>query len=77
MLHNAPNVDNSTEARVRYAGELDSSMKKQLEAVIQEKFPESTGVSFTQDDSIIAGIVIEYRDYLYEDTVVRGLREFE
>lgn len=57
------------QATVRYAGELDTTTRKEIEEKLLNQFPEMGTVEFIEDPSLIAGLKISYKDYLYEDSV--------
>lgn len=60
-------------AIVYFAGSLSESEKKKLIASIKTKFPKSDAVEFVKDESLLGGIKIVYKDYIYEDSVARRL----
>ncbi len=56
-------------AYVVYAGDLTESIRENIESGIRREFPEVEGIEYAQDDSIIAGFKVTYKDYIIDASV--------
>lgn len=62
-------------AQVRYVGNLTDNLKTSLTSRIRETFSDVEEIVFTEDADLIGGLVVEYKDYVYDASVKGTLRK--
>jgi len=65
-------------AIVYYAGEENAqSSEQKVKDFLNKKFNKTPKINFVKDENLIGGIRIEYKDYVYEDSVKQRLQSIK
>ena len=62
-------------AIVKHSGKLSESEKEVLLAAIKKRFPQVQDLELKEDESLIGGIEVVYKDYRYDGTIKGKLEE--